>query len=113
MPHQLTQPELYLLQIVEKNKTGLGLLINNMPAEEMIVMAAYIIALVEAQVEQAGAAFDEEIRPFFREIYPQLVAQTFKERGETPSDDFVIVIPHVEKDSRVGLPFDEPEETVN
>lgn len=113
MPHQLTQPELYLLQIVEKNKAGLGLLINNMPAEEMIVMAAYIMAMVESQYPEAAQACDLEIRPFFREIYPQLVAQTFKERGETPSDDFVIVIPHVEKDSRVGLPFDEPEETVN
>jgi hypothetical protein len=67
-----TMDLLFLLKILEAHKSAIQAITDGVPPSDVILVAAFLTAAVESQVETAGEAFDE-VRVLFRQMYPELL----------------------------------------
>lgn len=81
----------FLFRVVAGHKDVLQGLITSVDPKDLLVLSAFLLAVIETQLENATEAFDQELRPFFSSIYPGLIAAMEEKTG--PAEGLVLIIP--------------------
>ena len=105
--HLTLEDRQFFVQIIGQYKEQIELLTSTIPPTDLLVFTAYLLGMLETQMPEATEAFDTDLRPFFKEFYPNLMASVAAKFGPPKADGFVVIVPEpAPEEKRVVNPFD-------